>query len=214
MEPLEKIKILDHALLDLKNLKGTLTATEYRYAKETIAALKVIQALQDNLILIPDEDNRNNFITEKAKLIAEPGLVPGRTDSEIASSIATRINDFIFIYESEKKSNRLSLFFQFGFTGPPCFNGRVNTLAEYMAQATGIKSDLFFNYRTSFDKEANQIEDVIYDWMEENKSDKLPTKNELKQFLISKEQNDLLSLLASSNGSCIYKRAIEFSVVS
>lgn len=212
MEPLEKMQIIKVTLEELDKFKDQLSLTEYRYAKETIVALKILLEIEPELVSISNEDLRNNLITSKTNLIAEPGLIPGSCRQQIISSLDTRIKDFVFIYSNEKEKDRLPLFFKYAFMGPPCFNGRINTMNEYIRQATGVYSDLYFNYTTSFDREANLIENVIYDWMEQNKTTKLPSLEDLKIYLTTVEDKSLFKMLSKPNGSIILKRACEFVV--
>lgn len=212
MEPIERMQVISVSLEELDNLKDQLSLTEYRYAKETITALKILLEIEPELVSISNEDLRNNFITSKTQLIAEPGLLPGSNKQLIISSLDTRIKDFVFIYSNEREKGRLPLFFKFAFMGPPCFNGRINTMNEYMEQATGVSSDLYFNYTTSFDREANAIENVIYDWMEESKTTKLPSLEDLKDYLKTIEDEPLFKMLSQPNGSIIFKRACEFVI--
>lgn len=204
----------DDCLDDLRLQKEHLTRTEYRYAKQTILAIRIL--LQEKAVLanLLDETERNLKITQLTRLTAEPGLVPGKCRDEIEQSIMARVELLRTAYLADKEKNETFLLFRMGFIGPPCFNGRVITLQHYVYERLGIKTDLFYEFRTDIDSAAIALEETMYHYLDCHPSDSAtpPSLEQLQAF--AKEQPELFSGLSFTldqpNIRTIYKRAHDF----
>ena len=214
MNVISPYSFINDCLNDLRQQKAHLTRTEYRYAKQTIQAIQILIMEKDVIASLLDETERNLKITQMTKLIAEPGLVPGKSKDEIEQSIMARVELLRIAYLSDKEKNETFLLYKIGFIGPPCFNGRVITLQHYLFQRQGIKTDLFYEFSTEIDGSAVELEEIMYQYLECHPSDSssLPTLEQLKKF--TKERSELFSGLSfdinQTDIQAIYKRACDF----
>lgn len=205
-----------NCLRDLKEKKSSLTSTEYRYTKEVVIALHILFNDQTSLIKISSEKERNFRITKITNLIAEPGLIPGKSEEEIQNSIATRLMQFKEAYLSDRSRNETLIFFKSAFIGPPCFNGRLITMQHYMHERQGYKPEMFYEYQTKYDDQASQWEEMMYKCIEcLALSEEIPPSFEqLKTFSLGKpvEFKKFNINLENENARYIYNRACQFFV--
>lgn len=165
-------------LQDLGSYKKKLTTTAYRYAKETIIALQILQSHTLELCKIKNEDMRNQKITDLTGLIAEPGLVKGSQEDEIANNLALLIQILFSAFEIDKKNNDTLSLYKDGFMGPPCFNGRMITLTEYVQVKQKFMDPLLLSDKKSYDQLAYEYSELMYRCREDSS---LPN---LQEFII------------------------------
>ncbi len=198
----------------LANLQHALTPTAYSYAKEVVTGLERIERQKEHISKINNEDKRNAYITSLTGLIAERGLIPGKTSNEVLQSIDIRIKELIEPYLLEKKSNALLELFRHGFIGPPCFNGRMITLSHYAYEKYGLKDPLYFEHKTQWDQEAVQLEEWMHVCVDALNLDPktAPTKTDLIELSSKQESSELQKILTSKEFAPIYKRACQFFI--
>ena len=98
-----------HVLSDLGTQRGLLSASQYRWALETILALAILEEEADDFSQILEESKRNQAITDRTGLIAELALTKGKTSAEIGQSILGRIEEFKTVYfKDEAQSTTLA----------------------------------------------------------------------------------------------------------
>ncbi|MCB1118908.1 MAG: hypothetical protein KDK65_03015 [Chlamydiia bacterium] len=167
-----------------------LTPTQKKFALETIVALAWIEREIDTIMTKPTDSARNRYITDQTELIAEEGFSLNR------NMLLARVDTFKNGYLAAKQANTTGDLFQKGFVGPPCFNGRLQTLEGYLLGGIDL-----FNDATDYDQEANQLLEEMYGISDDN----IPCFNELNQKLPPEwtSRTDLEK---------IYKRACEFWV--
>jgi hypothetical protein len=189
---------------DLNQCRRALTYTLYRYALEVLLGLAWMEKNSDVLAKISKENDRNRKITEELSLVAEPGLLPGNTEDEIKRAVAWRVDEFKQAYLYDKKRENQAAFFGQGFLGPPCFNGRLITLKEYIERYQLGSSTYAYQQKEDYDAEACQLEEILYHFMDENEQDTLPTSDQISIYLNGE------GLSAHPHFVAIYNRAAEF----
>jgi hypothetical protein len=201
----------NYELNDFQN-KKLITPTQYIYAIQVIEGLEKVYLHQDIISKIINENKRNEYITKLTNLIAETGLFPGETTEGVLKSIDIRIDVFIHTYLSDKINHDTLSFFQKAFVGPPCFNGRLITLEHYTLTKHQLKSPLFYEYQTQWDKEAVVLEEFMHNYFAELniESDHPPSLEQLTEYSKDMKKNDLQTLLLSDSINCIYQRACQF----
>lgn len=202
-----------HYELEKLNQCHTVTQTQYIYAKQVLLGLEQIYIHRDTISGILNEDKRNGYITQLTHLIAETGLIPGNSSSEILQAMDIRITGLVETYLLDKKNNDLLSFFREGFVGPPCFNGRLITLEHYAFSKYHIKNPLFYDFHTPWDKEAVEIEEIMHAYVEhEGREVSIPPSLEaLRSYSLENHLNaNLQSILHSDHLNLIYKRACQF----
>lgn len=214
MNVTKKDTFINNCLNDLRLQEANLTRTEYRYAEQTILAIQILMTKKDEIASFLDETDRNLKITQMTQLIAEPGLVPGTSQEEIEQSIIARVELLRTAYLKDKEKNETFLLYRMGFVGPPCFNGRLITLQHYVYQRHGIKTDLFYEFRTDIDSAAIQLEEIMYQYLDSHPTDSSssPTLEQLQTFAEEQPKvfSDLSFSMNSTNIQAIYKRASNF----
>lgn len=193
---------------DVEAYRASLTPTEYLYAKQVIYGLEKIIKQRAHIATLTQESKRNQYITDLTGLIAEPGLLPGKTSEEIEESIDIRINSLISSYHADKEKGDTLFFFKNGFIGPPCFNGRLDTLEHYAYEKHGFKTKLFFEYHLDWDQDAVALEDLMHHVS--TSYDEPPTQKELSQYSKTPIGDQIKAILLRDPSGKIYKRACEF----
>lgn len=206
------ISSLQDALRSLQEYAPSLSKTEFLYAKETILALHAIETHKAAIIAIPNENERNTFITTITGIIAEEGLFPGQSPEEIVSSIDTRIQAFIKTFFHQKECNLLNNFFKYSFVGPPCLNGRIITSEWYGFSQHGEKHPLFFYHHTDADADAVVIEELMYIVPSDDSS--APRLEQLQEYINthSGAYPEAAKILVSNRVEAVYARACTFFV--
>jgi hypothetical protein len=225
--------IFRECLDDLKSKKLQLTATEYKWAKATIVAIQILQTKKIIFSSLNEEVYRNREISLRTGLLAEDGLIPGKNQSDLEKSIELRIELLKAAYVYDREKHETLLFFKKAFLGPPCFNGRIITLQEYVEKRQGskaeiilrcvahhlyclqhgLKSDLYVQVKSDLDEQAARLEAFMYMCTEKEQKG-IPSLEAVKKFA----QNNLD--LAIESGVCfenknlqaVYYRACEFFV--
>ncbi len=195
---------------DLESQRANLTATQYTWAETTIQALEILFKEKVEIASILDEKTRNEKITEKTGLIAEPGLLEGTTVNEVKKAIDRRVKECKKAYYFDKEQKETFLFFREAFLGPPCFNGRVITLQHYILERQNIQVEGLYEYKSDCDEAAAHIEECLHEYMETSGSSKkdLPSLEKITQFIVdssdrSERYYEHLSLES-------YRRACQF----
>lgn len=207
--------IIDACLQDLNSHIKLLTTTEFRYAKDTIKGIALLLKEKEEICALLDETERNSKITKMTKLMAEPGLVPGKSKEEIEISILARVDLLKTAFLFDKKKNETIFLYKEGFMGPPCFNGRVITLQHYVLQRQGIKTDLFYEFKTPVDGLATQLEEIMYTCSESlGLKGTIPSLEQVKHFATIEPEifKKACINVNSKNIKTIYSRACEFYV--
>jgi len=210
-------QIIEECLSDLDSKKECLTATEYRYAYDTIKGIGLLLKEKKLICSLHDETERNAKITKMTRLMAEPGLVPGENEKEVEKSIMARVDLVKTAYLFDKEKAETILLYKEGFLGPPCFNGRVITLQHYVLQRQGIKTDLFYEFSTEIDSSAIQLEEIMYSCVEflELEKSTPPSLEQLQNYATEKPSifQEASIDINSKNIKATYSRACEFFVV-
>lgn len=188
----------------LNQCSHTLTSTQYHYAIEVIGGLAWLENNSQIICSIANENERNNYITKATSLVAETGLIQGNSKDEIKQSILNRTEEYREAYLFDRARQKLNDFFAKAFVGPPCFNGRLITLKEYIENEQKRISIYPFTRHMDYDKEAAELENIIYGWMEKNDTQEIPTLTVLKQSM------GLHPLVQHIELPVIYSRAKEF----
>lgn len=212
-------------LVDLNANRSNLTNSQYKWALETIRGLQLLSDNMDHISEILDETERNTAITKLTNLLAEPGLIPGNDSQTIRQSILARVDVIrkAYLFDLNKnetfllyQKNETFLLYQEGFIGPPCFNGRVITLQHYVYARQGIKTDLFWEFSTDVDKEAIELEDIMYGCAstEADQNEGVPTLRDIAIFLDAHPEvkNSLSFTIDHPQIQAIYDRACQFFV--
>lgn len=203
-------------LVDLNANRSNLTNSQYKWALETIRGLQLLSDNIDYISEFLDETERNTAITKLTNLLAEPGLIPGNDSQTIRQSILARVDVIRKAYLFDLKKNETFLLYQEGFIGPPCFNGRVITLQHYVYARQGIKTDLFWEFSTDVDKEAIELEDIMYDCTstEADQNESVPTLSDIAIFLNAHPEvkHSLSFTIDHPQIQAIYDRACQFFV--
>jgi len=95
-----------------------------------------------------------------------------------------------------------------GFKGPPCFNGRIITLQNFILKRQGIESELFFRARMEMDDLAVRVEEMMYHCAQENELDGIPSLEQVKEF-VRKRGGEI----RVEDVEKVYKRAVAFFVL-
>jgi hypothetical protein len=161
--------------------RHALNQTQYRYALEVIGGVAWLENNSEVISDIGNENQRNSYITQATSLVAETGLIQGNSKDEIRQSLLKRVEEFREAYLFDHLRQKLDHFFAEAFLGPPCFNGRLITLKEYIEREQGRIGTYPFKRHTDYDKEAIELEDFIYEWMEQNDSQIIPSSTTLQQ---------------------------------
>lgn len=214
----DALKELDHypkfytsCLKDLSIQQSKLTRTECSYAMGTILAIAILEKNATELSRLVNEYQRNLKITELTGIGAEPELTSGKNPDEIYSSIMFRVNEVKETYIADAKKNDTWSFFQLGFLGPPCFNGRINTLEEYIAEKHQEKPRSIVSDKTPYDKEALEFCELMYEYNDSHtpKIDDLPEQD---SFFIYLKSMDEYASLSKETYIKIYQRASQLYV--
>lgn len=193
-------------LRDLQLCQDKLDFTQLRFALEVILGMAWLEKNADEIANISDEQQRNVFITKRICLVAEPGLIPGHSQDAVRNILAQRIDEFKQAYLFDKERGCAAAFFAYAFVGPPCFNGRLITLQEYIVREQQRSSTYAFERTGIYDKEACELENLIYDYQLQVCKD-FPTLHDLKKYM--KANNH--PLLNHPNLADIFQRAREFA---
>lgn len=196
---------------DIEIQQEKLTSTEWRYAIETVLALAILEKNAKELATISDEDQRNQCITDLTHLIAEPGLAPGRNPQEILLNIHQLTSKLFEAYDFDQKQEDTISLYKLGFMGPPCFNGRVITLEEYILAKQKFIDPQTISDKTSYDSVAYQYSELMYECRDD---EALPSIEEFVEFLKNREDfySEHQEVVNSSQFKEIYKRACELYV--
>ncbi len=186
-------------LKELAACRSKLNFSQFRYALEVIAGMAWLERNAESLARELNESARNRLITEKTSLMAEPGLIPGNTEEGIKKIVAVRIEMFKQAFSFDKERDALPAFFAYAFVGPPCFNGRLITLQEYILKEQKGIATYDFECHFEYDKEACDLEEILYELKDHS-------LEKVKEYL--KETQNLLG--EHPHLTSIYKRACEF----
>lgn len=195
---------------DLEKQKNQISHTAYQYALDTIRALAIIEKNASTLAQILSENQRNQEITNLTNLIAEPGLIEGDSCQIISGNIHRLIETFFEAFAFDKNVGDTKSLYADGFKGPPCFNGRMITLQEYIDGKQKLMDPKQRSDVTSYDKIAYNYTELLY----QCNSKTLPKFNEFKKFLENlSNYSKKHQFLVESNGFInIYRRACELYV--
>jgi hypothetical protein len=173
---------------NLLNYQPQIKNSEFRFALVTILALAILEKEVDHFIDMSDEVERHEKITQYVYLRAELAFSSGNNPEEIKKSILQRVEDVKRVYLKAQERGCLKSFFQDGFTGPPCFNGRLLSIQEY--ENTQLDLIPFSWGKTAIDKEAVEVEEWIYEYQNSNQTEKVPCFEEfIKYFNIQQKMN-------------------------
>lgn len=168
---------------DLILYKPQISPTQFRYALMTILALAILKEKVDEFIDLSDEIERHEKVTQYAYLRAETAFSAGDTSQEIRESLLQRVKDVKRVYLKARERGCLKAFFRDGFTGLPCFNGRLLSVQAY--EQTQLELKEFSWGKTPLDKEATQVDDAIYDFQANKQIKTLPNLDEFISYLKS-----------------------------
>ncbi len=201
-------------LTDLQLQSGRLSACQIRYSLETILALAAIEVRAEEICSIFDENRRNAKIQSITGLIAEPGLVPGNTQELILQNLTSLVNDLFFAYTFDREHEDTFSLYSLGFIGPPCFNGRIITLREYIASKQLLIDPTSLSDKTEYDLLACSYMELLYEVYREG-SNEIPTLEALVSYLKTRSNYDIehRHLVESSDFPKVYKRACELFVI-
>ncbi|MCE5318180.1 MAG: hypothetical protein LLG04_12575 [Parachlamydia sp.] len=198
-------------LKDLQQCTDRLNFTQTRFALEVILGMAWLEQNAETVAQITDEQQRNDFITKKICLVAEPGLFPGNSQEAVRTSLAMRIDEFKQAYLFDQKRGCTASFFAYAFVGPPCFNGRLITLQEYIVREQQRISTYDFDRKLDYDAEACKLENIIYEFQNVQDSKSLPDIQELQSYLLKSMKDDRVALAKNPQFAEIFRRAKEFA---
>lgn len=154
-----------------------------------------------------NENKRNLLITKATCLQAETGLILGKTQESVRNCLFQRLEEFKQAFWFDQKREKIETFFANAFVGPPCFNGRLITLQEYIVTQQNRISTYAFDRNLDIDKEACQLENIIYNYQTLSGNENIPDFAELQTYLLSQ---NLVELAHHIRLNEIYRRACEF----
>jgi len=197
-------------LQDLNIQQSKITATSTRYALETILAIAIIEKNACELAKITDENKRNQKITDLTNLIAEPGLASGDDDVQILESLHQLAVKLFQAYKFDKEHEDTVSLYSCGFKGPPCFNGRIITLEEYIAGKQNLINPQLLTDVTDYDPTAYHYSELMYYCSDNSK----PSYEEFVDYLksLSTYSSEHANLVESDHFKLVYKRACELFV--
>lgn len=202
--------IYSACLNDLHACEDKLNFTQTRFALEVILGMAWLEKNAQEVAKIEDEQKRNTFITEKISLVAEPGVIPGNSRDDVLNSLAARIDEFKQAYLFDKERGCEAAFFAYAFVGPPCLNGRLITLQEYIVGQQQRGSTYAFERKWDCDQEACELENVIYAYQKSKNTSNLPKIEDLRSYLIAAGD----PLVKHPKFSEIFRRAMEFAAMN
>lgn len=198
-------------LQELQQCKDKLDFTQTRFALEVILGMAWLEQNAETVAQIIDEQQRNEFVTKKICLVAEPGLFPGNSQEAVLESLARRIDEFKQAYLFDQERGCTPAFFAYAFVGPPCFNGRLITLQEYIIREQHRISTYAFDRKLDYDQEACKLENIIYEFQNAKERMNLPDIQELQCYLLKSENKDRIALAQNPQFAEIFRRAMEFA---
>lgn len=189
LEVLKNIHRLDSFFRDslamLSHQQNSLSRVRCRFAMETILGLAYLEEHAEEISQIPVEKARNEKITQDTGLVAESGLISGKEPDEIKQMIRLRIEEVASAYYFDIENETTTRFFEQAFVGPPCFNGRVITLENYVLEKQLRVPNFIFQTSTDIDPRACEMENLLYECIEKTGLSKTrpPSLEQVKLFI-------------------------------